>query len=247
MALRTISRSLCRAVSALPTEEAAAYTYNPLEYAREPHEDYLEKYGGGKKKILVLGMNPGPFGMAQTGVPFGDVPMVRDWLKISGKVNVPARIHPKRPIQGFDCPRREISGTRLWSLARDRFLTPEAFFKDFFVVNYCPLVFMEESARNLTPDKLPASLRAPLFAVCDAALQKIVKELEPEWVLGVGGFAQKRAELALGKTGVRIGTILHPSPASPAANRGWAAAAAQQLQKLGIFLPPGGPRPGESG
>ena len=44
------------------------YVYNPLDYASETHSDFVLKYGNGLKKILFLGMNPGPFGMAQNGV-----------------------------------------------------------------------------------------------------------------------------------------------------------------------------------
>ena len=215
----------------------AAFTYNPLEYARVPHELYLKKYGEGPKEVLLLGMNPGPFGMAQTGVPFGDVSFVRDWMKIDGRVDAPTSEHPKRKVTGFACSKSEVSGTRLWSFAQDRFGTPEAFFARFFVVNYCPLVFMEESGKNLTPDKLARETREPLFAACDNALRKIVKELKPKWVLGVGAFAQKQATRALSELELQIGTILHPSPASPLANRGWAEAASKQFNEMGIFLP----------
>ncbi len=237
--LVVISRSLSQKVEALDTAEAAAFTYNPLSYARAPHEDYLLRHGAGPKEVLLLGMNPGPFGMAQTGVPFGDVAMVRDFLGVTGKVGRPAIEHPKRLITGFDCPRSEVSGTRLWGFAQEHFRTAENFFKRFFVVNYCPLVFMEEGGKNLTPDKLPASLRDPLNEACDEALRAIVEELNPKWVLGVGGFAQKQAERALSGWDVKIGTILHPSPASPRANRGWAKEVCAQFQELGIRIPKG--------
>ena len=167
MTLMDISRALSERVAKLQFAEPVACVYNPLEYARAPHEEYLSRYGGGPKEVLLLGMNPGPFGMAQTGVPFGDVTMVRDWLGIAAPVAKPARQHPKRPVLGFDCGRAEVSGTRLWGWARDRFETPERFFARFFVANYCPLVFMETSAANRTPDKLPATEAAALFAACD--------------------------------------------------------------------------------
>ena len=237
MSLVTISRELSRKMAPFAKSSGAAFTYNPLEYARVPHERYLKKYGGGPKEVLLLGMNPGPFGMAQTGVPFGDVSFVRDWMKIDGRVDAPASEHPKRKVTGFACPKSEVSGTRLWSFAQDRFGSPEAFFKRFFVVNYCPLVFMEESGKNLTPDKLARDVREPLFAACDDALRKIAKELKPQWVLGVGAFAQKQAVRALSGFELQIGTILHPSPASPLANRGWAEVPARQFDEMGIFLP----------
>src|SRR5262245_9819279 len=127
--LVTISRDLSKEVSRLRFGPPVEYVYNPLEYARIPHEAYLERYGGAPKKVRFVGMNPGPFGIAQTVVPFGDVTLVRDFLAIRGAVERPAREHPKRPVLGFDCPRSEVSGTRLWGFARDRFETPRAFFR----------------------------------------------------------------------------------------------------------------------
>ncbi|WP_373045976.1 uracil-DNA glycosylase family protein [Vulgatibacter sp.] len=214
------------------------HVYNPLEYARAPWDRYVERWGAGRREVLLLGMNPGPFGMAQTGVPFGDVGMVRDWLGIEAAVGKPAVENPKRPIVGFACPRSEVSGTRLWGFFRETFGTPERFFARFFVANYCPLVFMEASGRNVTPDKLPAAERAPLFAACDEALRRIVDELQPRLVIGVGGFAEKRAREALGGRNLQLGCILHPSPASPAANRGWGEVVRRQLAGYGVELPP---------
>lgn len=239
MDLVSIGRRLATAVDRLEFGPPVAYVYNPLRYAREPHEEYLRRYGEGRERgrVVLLGMNPGPFGMAQTGVPFGEVGMVRDFLCVDGKVGRPKREHPKRPIEGLGCTRSEVSGARLWGWARDRFGTAERFFERFFVLNYCPLVFLEASGRNLTPDKLPAAEREPLEAACDRALRDTVALLEPSLVAGVGVFAEKRARAALADTGVRIGCVLHPSPASPAANRGWAQAYERDLRALGVELP----------
>jgi single-strand selective monofunctional uracil DNA glycosylase len=229
-----ISRRLSTDVDRLRFAEPVTHTYNPLAYARAPHERYLERWGAGPKEVIFLGMNPGPFGMAQTGVPFGDIAMVRDFVGVTGDVTKPKNEHPKRLVEGFACPRSEVSGTRFWGWAKSRFETPERFFARFFVVNYCPLVFMEASARNVTPDKLPKAEREPLFAACDAALGRIVAELRPTLVVGVGAFAEARAREALAGAGTTFGTILHPSPASPAANRGWAEKAEAQLRALGV-------------
>lgn len=237
MDLVSISRKLCREVATLEFGAPITHVYNPLDYAREPHEIYLARYGARPKEVLLVGMNPGPFGMAQTGVPFGDVTLVRDWLGIEGRVKRPAGEHPKRPIQGFDCVRAEVSGQRLWGWARDRFGTPEQFFTRFFVVNYCPLVFVEPPAKNRTPDKLNPEERASLYGLCDQALRQVVRLLEPRHVIGVGAFAEKRAQAALSGLDLQISTILHPSPASPLANQGWAPAIERQLQQIGIALP----------
>jgi single-strand selective monofunctional uracil DNA glycosylase len=234
VSLAAISRDLSKAVDRMRFEAPVTHVYNPLGYARAPHEAYLERYGQGKKEAVLLGMNPGPFGMAQTGVPFGDVSAVRDWLGISQPVKKPALEHPARPVLGFACVRGEISGQRLWGFARNSFGTPQRFFERFFVVNYCPLAFMEESGRNRTPDKLPKSEQAALFAACDRALVRIVETLQPAHVIGVGAFAEARARNALAGLPVHIGTLLHPSPASPRANQGWERIAAEQLRANGI-------------
>ncbi|MEM6367400.1 MAG: uracil-DNA glycosylase family protein [Myxococcota bacterium] len=230
--LRAIARRLADEVDALTFGPPVTHVYNPLRYAFEAHADYLRKYGGETGRVILIGMNPGPWGMVQTGVPFGEVGLVRDWMGIEGRIDQPERPHPKRPVQGFDCARSEVSGARLWGWARDRFQTPEAFFARFFVLNFCPLVFMEESARNRTPDKLPAEERAPLFEVCHLALTESLALLAPRLVVGVGTFAEARAKEATGRP---VGRILHPSPASPIANRGWAAQAEAQLQALGVL------------
>lgn len=232
--LKRIYRALARAVDGLTFAPPVTHVYNPLDYAREPAERYLELAAPGVCSVLLLGMNPGPWGMAQTGVPFGTVPLVRDWLGIEGVVTRPPHEHPKRPVAGFATGREEISGTRLWGWARDRFGTAERFFATFFVANYCPLVFMEASGRNRTPDKLRAAEREALFRLCDEALLEVVKVLRPRQVIGIGQFAEERARAALAGCAVEFGRILHPSPASPAANRGWAAQAERQLKQLGI-------------
>jgi len=229
------ARELSDAVGRLKFRPPVAYVYNPLDYAWEAHETYLRRFAATHKRVMFLGMNPGPFGMAQTGVPFGEVAAVRDWMGIQAAVSQPKRVHPKRPIEGFACTRSEVSGRRLWGLFSERFGTAEKFFAEHFVANYCPLAFMDEGARNLTPDKFTAVESEPLYAACDAHLREVVAVLKPEWLIGVGDFAEKRARLALGDANVRFGRILHPSPASPAANRGWSAAATKQLQALGIW------------
>jgi single-strand selective monofunctional uracil DNA glycosylase len=221
-------------VDALRFRAPVTHVYNPLDYAASCHAGYLRTYGGGRKRVIFLGMNPGPFGMAQTGVPFGEVSLVRDWLELEAAVGRPAREHPKRPIQGFACDRSEVSGRRLWGAVRDHFGTPRNFFAGHFVANYCPLVFMEASGRNRTPDKLPPSERDPLFDICDRHLRRLVEILEPEWVVGVGAFAQRRALEALDGEDLQIATILHPSPANPRANRDWAGEVRRQITELGL-------------
>ena len=213
-----------------------AHVYNPWRYAWDLHAAFVERFVGGPRLVLFLGMNPGPWGMGQTGVPFGEVAAVRDWMGLRAEVGQPRDQHPKRPVQGLDCPRSEVSGRRLWGWVAERFGTPEAFLDQAFVLNHCPLLFLGSTGRNLTPDKLAVEERTPLLRLCDEALSDTVEILEAEWVVGVGAYAEARAAEALPGRSVRLGRILHPSPASPAANRGWAPQAEAQLRAQGIPL-----------
>ena len=234
--LTAASRQLSDRLRHLQFAAPTTHVYNPLEYASAPHEKYLETYGGSPKKVLFLGMNPGPFGMTQTGVPFGEIAAVRDWLRVTGPVTRPALENPKRPIVGFDCTQSEVSGRRLWGLFAARFGTPAVFFEHHFVANYCPLVFMEAGGKNRTPDKLPASEMEEVYAPCDEHLKAVIEALRPEWLIGVGAFAEGRGALQLDAfPHLKLGRILHPSPASPAANRDWAGEATKQLVALGVW------------
>lgn len=232
------AQALARGLDGLRFAPPVTHVYDPLDYAWPLHRAYIQAYGDTRKKIVFLGMNPGPFGMAQTGVPFGDVVSVREWLRLDGPVGKPPNEHPKRPILGLACPRREISGTRLWGAVAAHWKTPAAFFRDHYIANYCPLVFLEASARNLTPDKLAVGDKARLFPACDEHLRAVVRALEPTWVVALGNFAERQARAALSGTGIKIGRILHPSPANPEANRDWAGTVRAELQALGLCRPP---------
>jgi len=229
-----ITDQLANDIKKLTFKSPITHVYNPLEYARESHDEYLSRYGRGPRECLFLGMNPGPFGMAQTGVPFGEVNVVKNWMSIEASVGSPKKVHPKRPIEGFACRRSEVSGRRLWGWAKSRFKTPGRFFFRFLVINYCPLVFMEKSGKNRTPDKLPKAEKSDLFEICDHALIQTVIHYQPRMVVGVGRFAEKRALTALEKLDVKVGRITHPSPANPNANRGWESLMEKELQSIGI-------------
>jgi single-strand selective monofunctional uracil DNA glycosylase len=211
------------------------HVYNPLTYAWSAHEQYLARFGAAGKEVVFLGMNPGPFGMAQTGVPFGEIAAVRDWMKLDAPIGRPAVEHPRRPVRGLACPRSEVSGRRFWSLFAARFGPPERFFARHFVVNYCPLAFLGGRGENRTPDQLPASEAGPLFQICRAHLRAVLEILRPKWIIGVGAFAEERAQDAARGLAVKVGRIPHPSPANPAANRDWSGQTTAQLQTLGVW------------
>jgi single-strand selective monofunctional uracil DNA glycosylase len=237
------ARDLSLALQALRFSPPITHVYDPLQYAFAPYEAYVRRYGGTRKRVVLLGMNPGPFGMMQTGVPFGEVAAVRDWMGLTAPVQRPTPEHPQRRIEGFACRRSEVSGRRLWGWAALRFGTAEAFFRDWFVLNYCPLVFLEASGRNLTPDKLPAAERRMVEERCDRHLAAALAALQPEWAIGIGAFAQARLRAVLASElvdstfarRVKVAQILHPSPASPAANRGWSEVVDASLAPLGLL------------
>ncbi len=212
-----------------------AYTYNPLSYAFSGYEAYVQRYVRGQVDVLYLGMNPGPFGMAQTGVPFGEVDAVTRWLGLHALVGQPYPMHPKRVIEGFSCPRSEVSGRRLWGLFEEVYGEADAFFAHSFVANFIPLIWMSESGANITPDKLPKEQRQAVEQLCEQHLREMIEILSPRYLIGVGGYATKQLEAiakSIPERDFHIATLLHPSPASPMANKLWPQRPKEQLAEI---------------
>ncbi|XP_030823111.1 LOW QUALITY PROTEIN: single-strand selective monofunctional uracil DNA glycosylase [Camarhynchus parvulus] len=232
-----LQRALSERLRALPPPgPPVALVYAPLEYAWEPHRSFVRRFLRGPKAVLFLGMNPGPFGMAQTGVPFGEAWHVREWLRVSGAVRRPPREHPKRPVLGLRCPRAEVSGARFWGLVRSLCPDPRAFFRHCFVHNLCPLLFLAASGRNVAPPELRAAERERLLAPCGAALAAAVRALRVRLVVALGRVAELRAPRAAGAgLAVPVAWIPHPSPRNPRANRGWEGEARRRLRELGVL------------
>lgn len=221
----------------------AGYIYNPLSYAWDIHEEYLRRYVRPDADIMFMGMNPGPFGMVQTGVPFGEVDSVSSWLGLSGPVGHPSPEHPGRPVEGFSCSRSEVSGRRLWGLMREKFGTPRNFFSRHCVMNYCPLAFLDPGprARNVPVDALAVGERRRLEALCSAYMVDIITAVKPRVLIGVGGYARKKlADIVRGMDPIpqpapQVMGILHPSPGSPAANRGWGRQVDEAMVHAGLW------------
>jgi len=95
-----------------------------------------------------------------------------------------------------------------------------------------------KTAKNRTPDKLPASEKEALFTLCDRHLRLTLEILRPKFVIGVGVFARERAEAVSEGLSfkVTVGQILHPSPASPLANHNWKEKIEKEMQELGVTL-----------
>ncbi|MBW3583827.1 MAG: single-stranded DNA-binding protein [Euryarchaeota archaeon] len=195
-----------------------AYTYHPLSYAWRPHKAYLERYGG-KKKALLVGMNPGPWGMGQNGVPFGERDLVRDWLGIGDEtIERPSVMHEKRPVNGWDNTRSEQSGKRLWGYLKEHFGSADRALSDMLIVNHCPLLMFSADGKNITPDKLRKAAREELLSVCDEGLRRSAKAASAELLIGIGAYAGDRCADIAASMGLAADRIPHPSPASPLAN-----------------------------
>lgn len=134
------------------------FVYNPVKYAFDMYAAFLRKYCNSEKKILLLGMNPGPWGMVQTGIPFGEINMVKDWYKIEARINKPQRECPEREVMGLNCSRTEISGKRIYDFFKNISETPEVFFQDTYLYNFCPLALMQNGGKNITPSSLKVVL-----------------------------------------------------------------------------------------
>lgn len=232
-------RELADELRPLAFSEPVTHTYLTVDYAAEGYEGYLRKFGNSRKRVLMLGMNPGPYGMAQTGVPFGEVALVRDWMGLFPEIGKPETEHPKRKITGMECPKSEVSGRRLWGLFSEKYPDAEDFFREHLAINFCPLIWMKDTGANVTPDKIKAAEMVAVDEACQIHLRKLIEILEPQYLIGVGAYAEKKMTAVKKELGLDavVGKILHPSPASPAANRGWAEAAERQLKEMGIWEP----------
>ena len=236
MDLNAITDRLNRDVKRLKFGPPVTHVYNPLDYASKPYRVYVSRFAKPPKQAVFVGMNPGPWGMAQTGIPFGEIKAVKQWMRIEAEVTRPVNMHPKRPVMGFACNRSEISGKRLWGWVQSRFKTPGRFFSRFFVANYCPLQFIEAGGRNRTPNQLRAAERKPLLEICDHAIRQTAEWLKPDYAIGIGQFTADRLKVALSGLDVTVGAITHPSPANPKANRGWEKIIAKELSQIGIQI-----------
>ncbi|PBC29090.1 Single-strand selective monofunctional uracil DNA glycosylase [Apis cerana cerana] len=233
----SVERDLVIELGKITFHSPIEYVYSPLEYAFNIHTMYVQKYCNTIKKILFLGMNPGPWGMSQTGVPFGEISMVRDWLKICGPVGKPVKEQPKRKVTGFQCNRSEISGKRLWSLFQKLCGSPEKFFQQAYIHNYCPIALMKKNGCNITPAEIKAGSEIQiLHSSCDKALLDIIKIIKAEIIIGIGGYAEKRAQFVIqsSKLPVKVLCLPHPSPRA-VNNKNWSEKATKKLSEFGLL------------
>ncbi len=235
------AQGLCDQCIEVECNQPVVCTYHPLEYAWDGHRRYVERFGQAPREVLVVGMNPGPWGMGQTGVPFGDPTMVRDEMGIEEiDVHRPRNAIEDRPVYGLESPRSEVSGTRLYSGLIDAYGSLDEAYERLFVANYCPVLFYGEGASNITPPKLRKADRQKLFEACDEHLHQLLDYFEPERVIGVGRFAERRAQAVIDQRGedTPVEYLLHPSPANPHANRDggryWEEKLQETLQEAGI-------------
>ena len=239
-ALIKASRQLATRCAAIEFPADINLIYHPLIYAAAPYEEYLRKFAAGPKRNIFIGINPGPWGMVQTGIPFGEINAVQNYLKIRTAAVAPAVNYPELPILGPTCRRAEVSGKRLWGLIAATFPRAEDFFADNLIFNYCPVFFSRVTGGkrvNVTPDKLPRPVREQLYAPCDEFLGQATTLLEPKFLIGVGGFALKRLTEIFPNPDFIISSITHPSPLNAQANKNFSGLAGDKLRALGAWKP----------
>jgi len=231
-ALTAIAHNLSQQLNPLKFTGAVHTIYNPLAYAWQQHQTFLERFDPGDRPVMFLGMNPGPFGMAQTGVPFSDPSIAQQLFGIDCDFTAPTVQHPKRPIMGKLSTRKEGSGGRLWRWVVDYFGDIDNFTNQVLIWNYCPLCFLNQNGANLTPDKLIKKDQEKLYKKCDLALRAVAENKKVRTVVALGRFAEERSKIALNGTDTQIIYLLHPSPANPRANREWPQLATGLMQQL---------------
>ena len=115
-----------------------------------------------------------------------------------------------------------------------------AFFSKAFVYSYCPLAFMAASGRNVVPEKLSAADRGPMLEACAGTFREVVAAVKPKYIVGIGKWAEARAHDALdGRSefeGIEIISIIHPSPANPAAHKDWGGNISRQMIAAGCHF-----------
>lgn len=201
--------------------------YNVLDYAWDAWEQYITQYAKGTAHTLVLGINPGPHGMVQTGIPFGNISTVQHYLNIQPNIqHDKISPHPRRPVLGLTYTREEPSGKLLWGTIQEMYPNPNDFFSDFFVLNYCPLAFFsnDEKASNLTPDKLPKIYQSHIEILCSKHLAQYLVGFQITRILAVGKYTQQIAgkvleggglDILMPKQKIEVQYLTHPSPLNP--------------------------------
>ncbi|XP_059470377.1 single-strand selective monofunctional uracil DNA glycosylase [Neocloeon triangulifer] len=217
--------------------------YDPVEYAGGIYFQYLQRFCRSPKHLLILGMNPGPWGMGQTGIPFGDVDTVKNYLGLAEfgfLIRQPTQQHPSKIVTGLDCHRKEPSGTKLWGLVKKltNYCPAEIALANIIVHNFCPLIFLKESGCNLTPEELKASnKKEELFNLCSTALYHSLRVLQCSQILCIGKFAEKRADLMVKKFSLNalVYSIPHPSPRNVSGRVNWEENAMASLSASGLL------------
>lgn len=265
------TRVFSDALDRLPLPAGVSHVYNPLAYMRRAHERYLERFvpcmyeqvaprtilttAPSPRPYLILGMNPGPWGMVQTGVPFGDVATARSLLLYDTPPQPELErvsLHPNRPVQGFACTRREASGERLWGgLSQVWAGGPVDVLRDAFAMNYCPLAYFagDEQGTNVTPDAFAKSgphrdreYAKALDALCGEYLGRVIEAMGTRVVLAVGRYAEFKARMAQAvlcvsstRPKLQVVYLTHPSPLATRSAEQWAEMAQSTMKAAGVL------------
>ena len=202
-----------------------SHVYDPLDYARRGYESYVRAFANAPKRVLFVGMNPGP---VRDGADRRAVRRRPDGARLAAASR--RRSAGRRPSTRSDrCRASRVRAARSAAPAsgapsRSASASRSA---------SSPTTSSRTTARSRSsrraaaiarPTSCPSASARRCFAPATRTCAGWCAALEPEWVIGIGAFAEARAREAL--PGARVGRITHPSPANPRAQENWGGAGA---------------------
>jgi len=210
---------------------AGLQVWNPALYALDIYQEYLTKFPPEPGAILALGLNPGPYGMAQTGIPFTDC------RTASGALGMEMTIPGKAPddlISRLKKANGKWRGTyERSSLGMYRFLILawgdiKTAYRNWFVGNPCPLLFLDPERWNVTPADPRLRRMKEVGELRQRAVIGFSEILNPRGIVCFGkDVAKAVGEVAIRQVGPdRVVFYEHPARAVP---EKWAAGLLQEL------------------
>jgi single-strand selective monofunctional uracil DNA glycosylase len=200
---------------------------DPGRYGERWHHRFRRCYPVGPRPLLVFGLNPGPYGMAQTGVPFTDLKRLefhlprlwRELLAAREPVALPGLAPPS--LRPFLTRTFESSSVRVYKFLERAFGSAEQAFRRVAFVNPCPLLFIDRATgENRTPADLPRAaprLMREFDALRRTTVLEAVSELEARGAVLLGKDVARAAAPAL-RAALPADSVLeweHPARAVP--------------------------------
>jgi single-strand selective monofunctional uracil DNA glycosylase len=190
--------------------------WNPGLYAASWHALFRKEYPASAGCILVFGLNPGPYGMAQTGIPFTDLKRLREHLPRLAKglerrgCSLAGVGLAPRSLRPYLSRTFESSAVRVYRFLSRGWGSAEDGWRSVVVANPCSLLFMDAAGENRTPADLVGAvsrrtgslvaarrLRERCNALRRLAAREAVRVLSPRGVVLLGKDAQRAMQTGI--------------------------------------------------